>query len=427
MAAKIEKRGTNSYRFNISGGTDGSGKQIVHRKTVRAKNDREAEKLYGLFLAEIQRGEVSTSGKMTLTEFFAYWEKNFATSRHAPKTIAYNQGLFKRVKVVLGNKRLDKIEPKHLLAFYTNLAEEGIRQDPNDRWRKEKPTNTETDKKKAPIKTTLSPNTIRKYHVLLHSLLEKAFQWQFIAYNPASKVEPPKTKKTYKKIYDEEATGNFLLYLQNEELKHRVMVMLALSTGMRRGELFGLEWSHIDLDNGTVDIQQTSQYLPKIGTFTKTTKTEDSTRIITIPESVINLLKKYKIEQMAKRLKIGDKWRPNTPKEDNNIDTERIFTTWNGEPAHPDSFNTWLKSFIAANGLPHITPHSFRHMAATYLITNGADLRTVAGKLGHSNSTTTQIVYSHLLKSAEKETSDMMEKFIQTTKEKAQIKKGQAK
>ncbi len=423
MPSKIKKRGENSYLLTVTAGYDGQGKQLCHTKTVTANSPREAEKHYGLFLAEIEKGQVATSGKMTLTEFFEYWEKNFANSRHAPKTIVYNQGLFKRIKVVLGSKRLDKIEPKHLLAFYTNLAEDGIRQDPNARWRKEKPADQEAAIEKVPTKTTLSANTIRKYHVLLRSLLEKAVQWQFIAYNPAAKVEPPKTQKTYKKIYDEETTGNFLLCLQNEELKHRVMALLALSTGMRRGEIFGLEWSHIDLDNGIVDIQQSSQYIPKIGILTKTTKTEDSNRMITIPESIIILLKKYKIEQTTRRLKLGDKWRPNIPKEDNTIDKERIFTTWNGEPAHPDSFNTWLKNFIADNDLPHLTPHSFRHMAATYLITNGADLRTVAGKLGHSNSTTTQIVYSHLLKSAEKETSDMMETFIKTTTKKAQTKK----
>ena len=69
--------------------------------------------------------------------------------------------------------------------------------------------------------------------------------------------------------------------------------------------------------------------------------------------------------------------------------------------------------------MPNLTPKGFRHMAATYLITSGTDLRTVAGKLGHSNSTTTQIVYSHLLKSAEQETATKMQSFLQQATEKA--------
>ena len=75
--------------------------------------------------------------------------------------------------------------------------------------------------------------------------------------------------------------------------------------------------------------------------------------------------------------------------------------------------NCWLKRFIKARDFPKISPHSFRHMAATYLITAGVDLRTVAGKLGHANSTTTQLVYSHLMRHAETETATVMDSILQ--------------
>ncbi|SFM11495.1 site-specific integrase [Pelosinus propionicus] len=407
MPSKIKKRGENSYLLTVASGYDGQGKQICHTKTVTANSPREAEKQYGLFLAEIEKGQISTSGKMTLKQFFEYWEDNYAKGQHKEKTLVYNKNLFKRISETMGHMRLDKILPKHLLSFYANLAEVGIRQDPNATRRK---IITTTENK--PLKSTLSPNTVRKYHVLLHTLLEKATQWQLIAYNPADKVEPPKAQKTHKKIYDEETTGKFLLLLQNEELKYRLLAMLALSTGMRKGELYGLEWSHVDFTANTVHICQSSQYLPKVGIFTTSTKTEDSNRTITIPLSVIELLRQYKIQQNEERLKLGSKWQ----------DSNRLFTTWDGKPAHPDSFYTWLRKFTIKNDLPHITPHSFRHMAATYLIVGGVDLRTVAGKLGHANSTTTQLIYSHLVKSAENETADMMETFIQTSKEKAKQK-----
>lgn len=421
MAKKIEKRGENSYRLTVACGYAPDGKQLFHRKTVICDTDRESEKQYSLFVAEIEKGQISTSGKMTLKQYFEYWEEHYAIPHHKKKTIAYNRSLFKRISEAMGHLRLDKIQPKHLLSFYKNLAEPGIKQDPNATRRKVA-INTEK-----PLKTTLSPNTIRKYHVLLHTLLGQATQWQLIAYNPADKVEAPKAKKTHKKIYDEENTGKFLMLLQDEELKYRLLALLALSTGMRKAELFGLEWSHIDFTANTINIEQTSQYLPGEGIYQDTTKTEESTRTITVPASIMELFRQYKVSQAASRLKLGDKWRPDIPKEEKIIDTERIFTTWNGKPAHPDSFNTWLRKFAIKHDMPHITPHSFRHMTATYLITGGVDLRTVAGKLGHANSTTTQLVYSHLVKSAEKETANMMESFIKASTEKAQQKKAQAK
>lgn len=399
----------------FSGGFDGAGKRIRHTKTIHVtsdneeKQEKEARQQLALFISEIEKGQAASSGKMTLNEFFEYWLKNYAEVNHAPKTISYNKGLFKRIRQALGHKRIDKIEPKHLLEFYRNLRE------PIKEVRKKQ---IDPDTPLPP--EYLSPNTIRKYHVLLHTLFEKSTKWQFTAYNPAEKVEPPKAERTTKKIYDEETTGRFLLHLQSEELRYRAMALLSLSTGMRRGELFGLEWRHINFDAGTINIEQASQYLPEKGIFTKDPKNEGSNRLVSISTSIIALLKQYKAEQNAKRLELGVDWAGSEKPEN-----DRIFTTWNGKPAHPDSINTWLKKFIKDNNLPLITPHSFRHMAATYLITSGTDLRTVAGKLGHSNSTTTQIVYSHLLKSAEKETANVLEDFLQkaTDKAKAQQKK----
>lgn len=415
-AGSIQKAGETSWKLTVSGGFDGSGKRIRHTKTVKCTSEQQARKELALFVTDIDKGNISTSGKMTLIEYFAYWEEHYAMPHHKKKTIAYNRSIFKRISEAMGHLRLDKIQPKHLLSFYKNLAETGIRKDPND-IRRKVAINTEK-----PIKDTLSPNTIRKYHVLLHTLLGQATQWQLIAYNPADKVEAPKAKKTHKRIYNEEDTGKFLMLLQDEEVKYRLLALLALSTGMRKAELFGLEWKHIDFTANMVNIEQTSQYLPGEGIFQDTTKTDESNRIITVPASIMELFKQYKVHQAANRLRLGDKWRPDIPKEEKIIDTERIFTTWDGKPGHPDSFNKWLRKFAIKHDMPHITPHSFRHMAATYLITGGVDLRTVAGKLGHANSNTTQLVYSHLVKSAERETADMMEFFIQNSTEKAQLK-----
>ncbi|MDR3589092.1 MAG: tyrosine-type recombinase/integrase [Negativicutes bacterium] len=432
----VQHRGKNSWFLVVCSGSDGSGKRLRHTKTVKVSGntpeaqEKEARRQLALFIAEIERGQIATSGKMTLTEFFDYWLENHAEGRHEPKTINYNKGLFKRIKEAMGRKRLDKIEPRNLLAFYKNLAEAGIRQDPNEGRRKVKPDDFSAENKAdKPRKDTLSPNTIKKYHVLLHTLLEKAHQWQFITYNPAAKVEPPKNIRQPKSIYDEEITGKFLLLLEGEHLRHRAMALLSLASGMRRGELFGLEWQHVDEDNCSITIEQASQYLPEKGIFTKSTKNESSKRIVTVSESIIALLKQLKAEQNAKRLKLGGtestggKWAgAESP------DNDRILTTWNGAPAHPDSMNTWLKNFVSENGLPPLTPHDFRHMAATYLITSGTDVRTVAGKLGHKNSTTTQLVYSHLLKSTEKETATTLENFMQQATEKAkQAQKKQAR
>jgi integrase len=112
------------------------------------------------------------------------------------------------------------------------------------------------------------------------------------------------------------------------------MVLLALTSGLRREEIFGLEWYHIDFEKNTIRIEQASIYTPKTGIIIKETKNSSSNRMISIPASIISLLKQYKVKQAAKRLKLGGtteqggKWEgAKEPEKD------FIFTTWNGKPA----------------------------------------------------------------------------------------------
>jgi len=410
MSGSIEKRGNNKYRLIVSCGMDGNGKQVKKTKTVTCSDSKEAEKQLAIFITAVDTGNIATSGKMTLTQFYDYWKNNYALKTHEAATITYNDAIFFRIKATLGHKRLDKIEPKHLLAFYQNLAEPGIRIDPNEKKRKPKEQKTiaiseqaqAEDANEKPKPDTLSTTTIKKHHVLLSTLFNQAVKWNLIPSSPASRVEPPKVKSIKKAVYDNEITSIFLKALEGEELKYRLMCFLALTGGLCREEIFGLEWKDVNLDNGTLLIDRASIYVVGTGIITKDCKNTHRHRMVSIPLLTVELLKQYQVVEISKKNELDDKWQGST----------RIFTTWDGKSAHPHSFNTWLRRFVIRTKLPPISPHMFRHMAATYLITGGTDIRTVSGKLGHAQTSTTMNIYSHLLKSAEKETANTMQDII---------------
>lgn len=161
----------------------------------------------------------------------------------------------------------------------------------------------------------------------------------------------------------------------------------------------------------------------RTGIILKDTKTASSTRTVSIPDNVVNLFKKHSAQQSAEKLKMGSKWFGANNTEEENHDY--VFTTFDGHLAHPHSINTFLKKFTAEHGLINIGIHAFRHMNATFLITAGVDIRTVAGKLGHARPSITMDIYSHLVKSAEQETANIMGNLLQdlTTKAKTQQKK----
>ncbi len=168
-------------------------------------------------------------------------------------------------------------------------------------------------------------------------------------------LEPPKVQKKEASFLDESQVQKLLDLLDKEPITYRTMITLLLHTGMRRGELCGLEWNDIDLDAGLLDIQRSSLYLPEKGVFMDDTKNNSSKRVLKLTPDAVQLLRRYRSWQGRERLRLGDQW------VDTWEDHPRLFTTWNGKPLHPSTVTGWFHDFVERSGLPPVSIHSLRH------------------------------------------------------------------
>lgn len=459
--ATITKRG-NSYKITVSLGRDMENKEIRKHMTwpiPEGKSnswiEKEVHRQAVLFEEKCKNGKI-LDDNMRFSEFIEIWLSNYAEKQLRPKTLYRYKLMLDRIIPALGHQKIGKIQPHHLLAFYSNLEETGVRLDLRYKCKidlksllkKKKMTKTALAKEleisisvldsitrgKCISKIsasavsnyfnqkmdemfeavngdlTLSSKTILHHHRLLSIIFETAVRWQVIFSNPCDRVRPPKVLPEKAKYYDEVQAVQLLEFLdQEEDTQFIVAIKLLLFSGMRRGELLGLEWSDVDFKNQLIEINRTSLYLPDKGVFTDTTKTTSSQRAIKLPDSVMTMLRQYKTYQTEIRLKCGDEW----------INNDRLFTTWNGAPMHPDTTSDKFHKFIVKNNLPDISLHSLRHTNATLQIASGVPLPTISKRLGHSFQTTTSKIYVHAIRSAEEAAVEALENILSPTENRA--------
>lgn len=449
--ANIEKRG-DSYRITVSCGYDSNNKQIRKKTTwtpkpgmTKRQVEKELERQAVLFEERCRTGQF-LDGSITFSEFAEKWFKDYAEKQLRIKTVTEYKGLMRRINTAIGHIKLAKLQPNHLLEFYNNLGENGIRLDT-----KYKPcaefkeimkqsgytqkalstaagvavntvaqcvkgvnvSKTTADKIKAvldgelftPVERNndkLSDKTISEYHRLISSILTAAVQWQVIPSNPCGRVKPPRVDRKEAKGLDEYEAAELIQCLQSAPIKYKTAVMLTLYTGMRRGEVCGLDWSDIDFDNNLVSITKSVVYTTNTGLQEGQTKTKSSQRVINIPDEMTILLKAYKKEQLKQRFAMGDSW----------TDTGKVFINESGGLLSPDTLSSWFKKFVKRNNLPDIHYHNLRHTAATLLIAGGVDVATVSKRLGHADKTTTLNTYTHAIKSADKAAAEKLQAML---------------
>lgn len=398
--ATIRKRG-DTYQIRVFCGNDVTGKHLEKSMTWKPKEgmtkkqiEKEVNRQAVMFEEKCTTG-LFLDGNITFADFTERWFKDYAEKQLKAKTIHTYRELLPRIIAAIGHIRLCKLQPHHLMEFYNNLTEKGVRRNVSCipcKDFKERIAEAGYTQKKLAEKTNISAVTLNRccdghrvskntadkiskvikgkglfepinedkplssgtmlyIHRLISSILTTAVQWQVILSNPCQRIKPPRTEYKEAVVLDEVQTAELIQCLDAEPIKYKTAVMLLLYTGMRRGELCGLNWSDVDFDNGILHISKTVQYLPEKGVYEDTTKTVKSNRVIQIPPDMIQLLREYKINQLEQRLLLGDMW----------IDSGKIITSDNGDMINPDGLSRWFKSFLKRHNLPDIHIHTLRH------------------------------------------------------------------
>ena len=380
--ATIRKRG-GTYQIRVSLGYDKNGNHKEQAMTWRpdeGMSERQIQKELNrqavMFEEACMHGYKAKAVKFE--ELAEEWFSDYARLNLRSTTYERMKQLTHRIYPAIGHLRIDKISPRQLQGFVNSLAKEGA--------------NEKTGK-------PLAPKTIRHNLSFISDVFSYAVKMGVVSENPCTKVTIPKGEVKEKQIYSQEELEVLLNKLIDEPTKYRAFFYLISYTGLRRSEMLGLEWKDIDFEHNVISVRRTSNYTAERGTYTDTTKTKRSQRSLKISPFIMNILKQLKEEQDEEALRLGSKW----------VDTDRLFVKWNGEEMNNQTPYGWLKEFCEKNDLPFYGLHSFRHFAASALISAGLDVTTVSGALGHSNYVTTLNVYCHQFQNAQARVAEAMD------------------
>lgn len=380
--ATIKKRG-NSYLIRVSCGYDVNGRHKEQSMTWRPDEgmtkrqiEKELNRQAVMFEESVNHGFKTSA--MKFQDLAEEWFENYAKNALRSTTYERMLQLTHRVYPAIGHLRIDKITARQLQGFVNSLAKEGAN---------EKTGNP------------LVPKTIRHNLSFISDVFSYAVRMDLVADNPCRKVTIPKGEVKEKPIYSQEEMAQLLTAINGEPTKYRAFFFLIAYSGFRRSEMLGLEWKDVDFEHNIISVKRTSNYTSERGIYTDTTKTKRSKRVLKISPYIMDILKELKAEQDEEALRLGDKW----------VDTDRLFVKWDGSPMNNQTPYGWLKEFCEKNDMPFYGIHSFRHSAASALISAGLDVTTVSGALGHCNSGTTLNVYSHMFQTAQARVAQAMD------------------
>lgn len=378
MRGNIRQRAKNSWTITIELPKDEiTNKRKQKYYTVKG-NKKEAEKFLTEKLRELDTGLLIDTKKMKLGEYFDYWLKEYCYNNLTINTIeGYEQYIEKHIKPVLGNIELEKLKPLQLQNFYSEKLERG----------------------KLNGKGGLSKQTVRTLHRIIHGALTQAVKWQLLARNVADCVEPPKPQKYEAKFLNDEQTN--LLIEKAKKSDIYIPVIIAIFTGMRRGEVLGLNWQNVDFEKGYIRVVQELS-CTKQGLMILSPKTKKSIRNIAIPDMLVRILKKHKAKQNENRLLLGREYQ--------NIDM--VCTYPSGKLFYPKRFSVKFHELLRKNNLPVVRFHDLRHSHASLLVKLGIQPKLISERLGHSNIGITMDLYSHLYEEADKEVADAFGELI---------------
>ena len=233
-------------------------------------------------------------------------------------------------------------------------------------------------KKKNASGKPLSAQTRKHHHSTLNLIFKYAIKRGYISENPMKGVESPKLKRHKVDAFTKNETTLFINAIDELPLTQKTMYYILLTTGVRRGECFGLKWGDIDFRSGLMSINRNVSYTSRSGAVVGEPKTENGYRTIPIAEKTLELLEQYRAAEYP------------TAKDDFLFHGEES----KSKPRDPSYITKHMKKLMVRCELPDMSPHDLRHTCATLLLQGGADVKSVQDILGHANASTTLNFYA---------------------------------
>ena len=328
---------------------------------------------------DIDGGTYKEPCKMTLSQWLDIWSTEYLGGVK-PKTVeSYCCQIKIHIKPALGAVKLETLNTHMIQKFYNSLSKE----------RNGKPG--------------LSPKSIKIVHGVLHKALQQAVSIGYIKFNPSDACTIPRVERKEIKPLDNEAIIKFLKAIQGHRFEDVYLTLLF--TGMRRGEVCGLTWDHVNLEKGTILINRQLQNIPgQPGAFRLVSTKSSKGRTISVAASVVEILKKHRAKQAEARLLAGPIWK----------DENFVFTDDVGSHLSPNTLYHNYKRLVASIGMPDVRLHDLRHSYAVAALRAGDDIKTVQGNLGHHTASFTLDTYGHVTEEMKQASADRMNSFIKS-------------
>lgn len=370
----VFRRANGRWAGNVQiGFTD--GRRV--RKVVYGKTRGEVLEKVRELLEVSRRGTVAPGRSPRLDQFLAQWLQTIEGTIRPSTFTSYSGIVRKHLIPVLGHKPIDRLTVQDIADLLARKRSDG-----------------------------LSSRTSQYVLFVLRNALNKAVRWGVATRNVAQLIDAPRVAHRDVNVLSPDEALRLVTAARDDRLE--ALWVLALSTGLRRGELLGLSWSDIDLERRQLRVTKALQRITGKGLVLTETKTRRGRRSIILPIGTVEALRRHHARQAEDRRIAGSAWK----------ETQFVFTSARGTPLDGDNLiSRPFVRLLERCGLPEMRFHDLRHSCASLLLAQGVAPRVVMETLGHSRIAVTLDTYTHVLPALQREAADAMDRALGTSRD----------
>ena len=342
----IYQRKDRTWAGQVSIPADQSSTGKRQRRSVSGRTYKEVQRKMRELRNEQAEGTLRTldEERLTVAEFLRQWFQNKGSIGVRPLTAtAYRNAIERHLVPSLGNIRLVQLKPIDIQNYIASKLRAGA-----------------------------APATVSIHRMVLSRAMRQALLWGLLRINPVLLTDPPRLSRRTFRPFDSLEAQQLLEAVKGD--RWEAVYTVALSLGLRKGEILALRWQDVNLDTGELRVEHTLSHIDGKLSLAEP-KTASSKRTLTMPRMLVAALRAHKIRQAKELLAAGER----------RGEQGFVFTTRYGTPIAPHNLNKHFDSILSRAGMRRIRIHDLRHSAATLLLVQGVDIKVVSEILGHTS------------------------------------------